>query len=86
MRGESEGYVVECCVRSLERVCEAVVRSCVAWLGGSDECRRIERMGGRIWCSYQWIQINPSIETGAKMTYIWLDEERVVVHNRAGDI
>ena len=53
MRGESEGYVVECWVRSLESVCEAVVRSCVAWLGGSDECRRIERMGGRIWCSYR---------------------------------
>ncbi len=48
MRGEREGYVVECCVSNVERVSDAVVLKWVALLGGNDEWRRTESMGGRI--------------------------------------
>ncbi len=46
MRGEREGYVVECCVSNVERVSDAVVLKWVALLGGNDEWRRTESMGG----------------------------------------
>jgi len=40
IRGEREGYVVECCVSTRERVCEAEVRRRVAWDGGREAAVR----------------------------------------------
>ena len=50
-RSESEGYVAPCCWRSARRISAALPRS-VGGFEGREEVRRIERRGGRIWCSY----------------------------------
>ena len=50
-RSDSEGYVAPCCWRSARRISAALPRS-VGGFEGSEEVRRIERRGGRIWCSY----------------------------------
>lgn len=48
IRGDKEGYVVECCVSSRESVCDADMRRWVEWLGGRVECKRVDKMEGRI--------------------------------------
>lgn len=49
MRGESDGYVVEWRVSSLDRTCEDLVRRDVAHWGESSELRSTDRMAGRSW-------------------------------------
>ena len=50
MRGAKEGYVTVCCFRRCDIICAAKVRICVECAGGSDECSRMDRTGGSIWC------------------------------------
>jgi hypothetical protein len=51
IRGESEGYVVECCVNKRPSVCAAAVRRWVAWDRGRVEWRRVEMIAGSSWWS-----------------------------------
>jgi hypothetical protein len=44
---------MECCVRRCDIICAAKVRICVECVGGSDECSRMDKTGGRIWCGYK---------------------------------
>lgn len=47
IRGDREGYVVECWVSKWESVSADVVRRCVACAWGNVEWSRVERIGGR---------------------------------------
>ena len=43
----ADRYIVECWVSRRDRVWEAGVHRCVACHGGSDECRRVDRIRGQ---------------------------------------
>lgn len=87
-RPESDGYVAPCCWRRARRISAALPRN-VGGFEGSEEVRRIERRGGRIWCSYiiqssvvPFTSSRTKEKRRAERTYIGLHEQSLVLNER----
>ena len=84
-RPESEGYVAPCCWRRARRISAALPRS-VGGFEGSEEVRRIDRRGGRIWCSYiiqsSVMPFHHFADKGSERTHIRLHEQSLVLNER----